>query len=89
MTIYPAILHKDESSDWGISFPDFPGCVSAGSTLDEVMRMGAEALHFHIDTMTNASEAIPLPCAVQDAEMEAQSTAGSVVMISIPGRMSL
>ena len=39
-----ALIHKDKHSDFGISFPDFPGCVSAGSTLEEAADMGAEAL---------------------------------------------
>ena len=33
------VIHKDEKSDYGISFPDFPGCVSAGATLDEVREL--------------------------------------------------
>jgi HicB_like antitoxin of bacterial toxin-antitoxin system len=32
---YIAYLHKDRSSDYGLSFSDFPGCITAGKTLDE------------------------------------------------------
>ena len=32
---YVAYLHKDRDSDFGVSFPDFPGCVTAGRTLEE------------------------------------------------------
>ena len=45
---YIAYLHKDSKSDYGVSFPDFPGCITAGSSLDEARRMAAEALAFHI-----------------------------------------
>ena len=41
---YIAILHKDDKSDYGVSFPDFPGCVTAGATLDEAKDMAKEAL---------------------------------------------
>ena len=41
---YIAYLHKDRKSDYGVSFPDFPGCITAGSTLEEARRMAAEAL---------------------------------------------
>jgi predicted RNase H-like HicB family nuclease len=36
---YIAYLHKDRDSDFGVSFPDFPGCVTAGKTLDEARRL--------------------------------------------------
>ena len=29
---YIAYLHKDRKSDFGVSFPDFPGCITAGKT---------------------------------------------------------
>jgi len=41
---YIAYLHKDRNSDYGVSFPDFPGCITAGSTLEEAHKMAAEAL---------------------------------------------
>ena len=41
---YIAYLHKDRNSDYGVSFPDFPGCITAGKTLEEAHRMAAEAL---------------------------------------------
>jgi predicted RNase H-like HicB family nuclease len=33
---YPAVIDKEPDSDFGVSFPDFPGCVSAGKTLDQL-----------------------------------------------------
>src|SRR5438034_739519 len=56
---YIAYLHKDRKSDFGVSFPDFPGCVTAGKTLDEARRMAVEALSFHIKGMMEDGEAIP------------------------------
>lgn len=45
---YVAFIHQDDEPGYGISFPDFPGCISAGDTMDEVLRRGAEALAFHV-----------------------------------------
>ena len=28
MRQYIALIHKDADSDFGVSFPDFPGCVT-------------------------------------------------------------
>lgn len=56
---YIAYLHKESESDYGVSFPDFPGCITAGSTLEEARRMAAEALSLHIAGMHEDGEAIP------------------------------
>ena len=58
---YIAYLHKDRNSDFGVSFPDFPGCITAGRTLDEAHRMAAEALTLHIAGMIEDGEPIPAP----------------------------
>ena len=63
---YIAYLHKDSKSDFGVSFPDFPGCVTAGKTLDEARRMAAEALTLHIGGMAEDGEAIPEPSTIDD-----------------------
>ena len=33
--LYLAVIHKEPGSEYGVSFPDFPGCVTAGKTIDE------------------------------------------------------
>jgi predicted RNase H-like HicB family nuclease len=33
MTAYIALIRKEPDSDFGVDFPDFPGCVTAGRTL--------------------------------------------------------
>jgi len=63
---YIAYLHKDKNSDYGVSFPDFPGCITAGSTLEEARRMAAEALAFHVAGMREDGEAVPKPSTLDD-----------------------
>jgi predicted RNase H-like HicB family nuclease len=58
---YIAYLHKNKGSDFGVSFPDFPGCITAGKTLDEAHRMAAEALGLHIAGMVEDGDKIPAP----------------------------
>lgn len=58
---YIAYLHKDRGSDFGVSFPDFPGCITAGRTLEDAHRMAAEALSLHIEGMIEDGEPIPEP----------------------------
>jgi predicted RNase H-like HicB family nuclease len=63
---YIAYLHKDRKSDFGVSFPDFPGCVTAGRTLEESRRKAAEALAVHIAGMIEEGEAIPESSTIDD-----------------------
>ena len=63
---YLAIIHKESDSDFGVSFPDFPGCITAGSSLDEARRMAAEALEMHIEGLTEDGADIPAPSSLDD-----------------------
>jgi len=80
MAEYIALLHKDADSDYGVSFPDFPGCVTAGKTLDEARRLAAEALAFHIEGMIEDGQAIPAPCPL-DAAMRDRANRDAVAFI--------
>ena len=44
---------------YGISFPDFPGCIAGGATVDETLRRGRDALDFHVESMIAVGEALP------------------------------
>ena len=81
---YIGIIHKDESSDFGISFPDFPGCISAGATLDETLAMGREALRGHIAVMSDNGEAIPEPSAMEAIMADADYQDGTPVLVPAP-----
>ena len=61
MTAYIGLIRKDRGSDFGVDFPDFPGCVTAGRTLEEARSMAAEALALHVQGMTENREPIPEP----------------------------
>ena len=61
MRTYLALLRKDPDSDYSVDFPDFPGCITAGATLDEARRMAAEALQLHVAGMIEDGDAIPAP----------------------------
>jgi predicted RNase H-like HicB family nuclease len=63
---YIAYLHKEKKSDYGVSFPDFPGCITAGETLDEARRNAVEALSLHINGMLEDGEEIPEASGLDD-----------------------
>lgn len=49
MTHYIGIVHKDADSDYGIAFPDLPGCFSAGGDLAELERNAIEAIDLFLE----------------------------------------
>ncbi len=64
-THYIALIHKDADSDYGVSFPDLPGVVTAGTDLDDARRMAEEALQFHIEGMIEDGDAVPEPSTLE------------------------
>jgi predicted RNase H-like HicB family nuclease len=61
MAGYIALVHKDEGTSYGVSFPDVPGCVSAGDTLEEALANAREALVAHLALMIEDRDTIPAP----------------------------
>lgn len=83
MTRYIAIVHKDPDSDYGVSFPDFPGCISVGSTVEEAREMAAEALALHIEGMEEDGEEIPFPSVLESIRADPDN-AGALAFIVVP-----
>jgi predicted RNase H-like HicB family nuclease len=86
MANYIALIHKDPTSDFGVSFPDFPGCVTAGPTLDEARSMAQEALGFHIEGMLEDGDALPEPSSLEAVMAEAENRDAVAFMIDLPDR---
>jgi predicted RNase H-like HicB family nuclease len=61
MRQYMALVHKEANSDYGVSFPDLPGVVTAGSDLDEARKMATGALAFHLEGLAEDGEPAPEP----------------------------
>jgi len=58
MVAVVALVHGKPGA-YGISFPDFPGCVSGGTSVDEALRRGRDALDFHVESMMEVGEPLP------------------------------
>jgi len=88
MADYIALIHKEPTSDYGVSFPDFPGCVTAGVTLDEARREAAEALALHIDGMIEDGDAIPAPSSLEDVMAERENREAVAFLVPAPARQA-
>ena len=63
---YVALLHKERNTDWGVMFPDLPGCISAGMTFAEAMDMAAEALAGHVTIAREYGDSVPAPRSLEE-----------------------
>jgi predicted RNase H-like HicB family nuclease len=84
MVHYVALLHKDTDSDIGVSFPDLPGCISAGSTLEEALSMAEEALAGHFEAMADHGLEIPAPSSLDAVMADPENRDGIAVLVPAP-----
>jgi predicted RNase H-like HicB family nuclease len=82
MKTYIAVIHKDKGSNFGVSFPDFPGCVTAGATIDEAKDMAIEALDMHIKGMIEDGGVVPVASKLEDI-MKDYSDALSFIVVPV------
>ena len=54
---YLAFIHEEDQT-FGVSFPDAPGCITVGDTLEEAMANAIEALALHF---SDEQDALPVP----------------------------
>lgn len=54
-------LSAEEGGGYLIEFPDLPGCVSDGDTIDEAIANGKDALLCWIQTAKQHGDEIPVP----------------------------
>lgn len=80
MPEYIALVRKDPDSDYGVEFPDFPACVTAGKDLEEARALAEEALRFHIEGMIEDGEPLPRPSRFEEI-MADPANRGSVALL--------
>ena len=81
---YIAAIQKDHSSEYGVTFPDFPLCITAGKTLEEAKNMAKEALQFHIDGIVEDKEEIPKPLTLDEIKKKYKSDVFLIISVKIP-----
>lgn len=85
MQSYIALIRENKNGGgFGVDFPDFPGCISTGSTIEKARVAAREALEMHICGMIEDSEALPSPSTL-DVVMADPSNADAVAfLMSLP-----
>ncbi|MEA2836766.1 MAG: hypothetical protein QOD89_1316 [Bradyrhizobium sp.] len=77
-TGYIALVHKDEDTSYGVSFPDLPGCISAGDTFEEAIDNASQALGGHFAIMEADGDPIPNARSLEELRQDAEFVDNSV-----------
>jgi predicted RNase H-like HicB family nuclease len=80
---YIGLIHKDAGSDYGVSFPDFPGVITAGKDLDEARAMAEEALALHIDGLVADGEAVPEASSLEEVMSDPDNKDGVAILVAV------
>jgi predicted RNase H-like HicB family nuclease len=91
MAAYIALVHKDAGTSYGASFPDVPGCISAGDTFEEAVANAGEALAGHFAAMRADGEPLPAPRSFEALKRDpefAEDSAGAIVIMVAPREMA-
>ena len=56
-----SILPAEEGGGYLIEFPDLPGCISDGETIDEAIANGKDAMLCWIETAKQHGDEVPQP----------------------------
>ena len=57
---YLAVFHEENNEYW-VSFPDFPGCFSQGTSIEDSFLHAQEALEMCIEERISNNEKLPKP----------------------------
>jgi predicted RNase H-like HicB family nuclease len=90
---YIALIHPPENgSSWGAMFPDVPGCVSAGGSLEEALANAREALSSRLALSEAEGEAIPAPRSYEELKKDedlADDFADAIVSVVVPRKVAV
>lgn len=83
MRNYIGLIHEAADNDFGVSFPDFPGVITAGATLDDARSAAEEALALHIAGLAEVGETIPAPSTLEQVMSDPDNRDRVAVLVSI------
>jgi predicted RNase H-like HicB family nuclease len=78
--VYFAAIHKDTKSDYTALFPGVPGCITAGSTVEELEAMAREALQGHLNVTRDFGEPIPAPLDLKAAKAHEDAKGAAFIL---------
>ncbi|WP_017416752.1 type II toxin-antitoxin system HicB family antitoxin [Clostridium tunisiense] len=84
--MFPAVFEQGEKEGYCITFPDLPGCITEGKTLEEGIVMAKEVLELWIWSMEEDNESIPEATKPENIQIEKGSFVVPVLVNMVPVR---
>ena len=82
---YPAVIDGKKGA-YGVTFPDLPGIVAMGKTLDEALLNAEEALRDYVVETEKDGETITPPSTLEQVETPGGCLLASVPLLRLSGR---
>jgi predicted RNase H-like HicB family nuclease len=79
---FPAVIETDASGGYSVFFPDLPGCVSAGDSIEDAFAMAREALAGHLEVMAEYGD--PIPAATPYGKVKVPRGVKAVAVVLVP-----
>jgi predicted RNase H-like HicB family nuclease len=92
MRHYIAVVHKDETSCYGVQFPDVKGIFTAGDTLDEAFQLAREVLEFAAESwLEDTASEFPKPRSIDELRRDPDflETSQDAILIAVPFNPSI
>ena len=80
---FPVVLHKDQDSEYGVTVPDLPGCVSAGLTVEEALDAAVEAIECHVEGLLRDGLPVPADQPVEAHRKNREYTGGFWALVDV------
>ena len=85
MVRYPALIDGERGA-YGVSFPNLPGCVAMGITVDEALLNAEESLRDWTNDFEERGGEMPAPSALESVATPKGTQLVSVPLIRLSGR---
>lgn len=80
--VYPAVFHPNEDGSYTVTFPDLPGCITEGKSLDNALYMAQDVLGSWISVAQKVGTPINPASKVNDLTLD-NSEFASLVMTDL------
>ena len=80
--VYPVCFYEEEEG-YSVVFPDLPGCVTQGDTLEQAMEMAEEAALGWLLITLEDGEDLPTPTNIKDVKLEYEKGFVSLVLLDL------
>jgi predicted RNase H-like HicB family nuclease len=78
------VMHTEDSTTYGVTVPDLPGCFSAGNSLDDALVSVREAIDAHVETLIDDGASIPMASTLAVHQANADYAGGVWAVVDVP-----